>query len=88
MPMYGLGGSHESAHMHGPARRAGARGWWVCLFHVRACANKPTTQLAIYHNGMTVDPREVLRALAARFPDRPRMVSPGALRDPHPGRPK
>jgi predicted alpha/beta-fold hydrolase len=72
--LHGLGGSHESAHMRGLARRAAARGWRVCLFHFRGCANQPNTRLTTYHNGMTADPREVLRALAARFPDRPRVA--------------
>jgi predicted alpha/beta-fold hydrolase len=72
--LHGLGGSYQSGHIQGLARRLVADGWRVCLFHFRGCARRPNRTLTTYHNGMTGDPAAVFDALAARFPGRPRVA--------------
>jgi predicted alpha/beta-fold hydrolase len=70
--IHGLGGSFESVHIRGLARAMAGAGWRVCLFHFRGCARRPNRSLTTYHNGMTSDLDAVFRALARRYPDRPR----------------
>ena len=72
--LHGLGGSYQSGHIQGIARRLVADGWRVCLFHFRGCARRPNRTVTTYHNGMTGDPALVFEDLARRFPGRTRVA--------------
>lgn len=65
LALHGLEGSVESHYMRGLAREAWTRGWNAVLLNQRNCGGTEHLTPSLYHSGLTADPFEVVRQLAA-----------------------
>jgi predicted alpha/beta-fold hydrolase len=63
--LHGLEGSSEAHYMLGLADKAFRRGWNAVLVNQRNCGGTEHLTPGLYHSGLTDDPRNVIRALAA-----------------------
>jgi len=63
--LHGLEGSSEAHYMRGLAAKAWRRGWNAVLINQRNCGNTEHLARGLYHSGLTSDPRDVMRAIAA-----------------------
>jgi predicted alpha/beta-fold hydrolase len=63
--LHGLEGSSEVHYMRGLAHKAWQRGWNAVLLNQRNCGGTEHLARGLYHSGLTADPREVMRAIAA-----------------------
>jgi predicted alpha/beta-fold hydrolase len=66
LALHGLESSTTSHYMRGLAERAWRRGWNAVLLNQRNCGGTEALSPRLYHSGLTADPREVVRTLAAR----------------------
>ena len=62
--LHGLEGSSEAHYMRGLAAKAWRRGWNAVLLNQRNCGGTDHLTPTLYHSGLTLDPREVIRTLA------------------------
>ena len=69
--LHGLEGSIDSPHIRGTLLAAQKRGWRGVLMHFRGCSGEPNRHPRAYHAGETQDPRHVIEAVEARYPDIP-----------------
>jgi uncharacterized protein len=65
LALHGLEGSSEAHYMGGLAAKAWDRGWNAVLLNQRNCGGTESLTPGLYHSGLTDDPREVIRVLAA-----------------------
>jgi uncharacterized protein len=65
LALHGLEGSSGVHYMRGLADKAYRRGWNAVLLNQRNCGGTEHLTPTLYHSGLTDDPREVIRALAA-----------------------
>ena len=65
LALHGLEGSSEAHYMRGLADKAWRRGWNAVLLNQRNCGGTEPLARGLYHSGLTSDPRDVMRALAA-----------------------
>jgi uncharacterized protein len=63
--LHGLEGSSRVHYMLGVADKAWRRGWNAVLLNQRNCGGTEHLTPGLYHSGLTHDPREVIRSLAA-----------------------
>jgi len=63
--LHGLEGSSGVHYMLGVADKAWRRGWNAVLLNQRNCGGTEHLTPGLYHSGLTHDPREVIRSLAA-----------------------
>ena len=63
--LHGLEGSSEAHYMRGLAHKAWQRGWNAVLLNQRNCGGTEHLSKGLYHSGLTADPRQVMRMLAA-----------------------
>jgi hypothetical protein len=63
--LHGLEGSSDAHYMRGLAHKAWHRGWNAVLLNQRNCGGTEHLARGLYHSGLTSDPRDVMRALAA-----------------------
>ena len=62
--LHGLEGSTEAHYMRGLAAKAWRRGWNAVLLNQRNCGGTDHLTPTLYHSGLTLDPREVIRTMA------------------------
>lgn len=65
--LHGLEASSSGHYMRGLARAAWRRGWNAVLLNQRNCGGTERLSPRLYHSGLTADPREVIRTLAAEY---------------------
>jgi hypothetical protein len=63
--LHGLEGSSDAHYMRGIAHKAWHRGWNAVLLNQRNCGGTEHLTRGLYHSGLTSDPRDVMRTLAA-----------------------
>jgi predicted alpha/beta-fold hydrolase len=64
LALHGLEGSSDAHYMRGLAAKAWSRGWNAVLLNQRNCGGTEHLTPALYHSGLTGDPKTVVRELA------------------------